>query len=52
MSEDKAGIQIRGLTKAYGDAKAVDGLTLSIERGNSSDFSVQTGRARPPPSTV
>ena len=33
MSDDKMMIQIKGLTKAYGEKKAVDNLTLGIKRG-------------------
>jgi len=33
MAQGEVGIEIRGLTKAYGDLKAVDNLALSIERG-------------------
>ena len=33
MSDDRMIIQMKGLTKAYGEKKAVDNLTLGIKRG-------------------
>ena len=33
MSDDKMIIQMKGLTKAYGEKKAVDNLTLGIKKG-------------------
>ena len=33
MSDDKMIIQMQGLTKAYGEKKAVDNLTLNIKKG-------------------
>jgi ABC-type multidrug transport system ATPase subunit len=33
MQQAESGIEIRGLTKAYEDKKAVDNLTLSVRRG-------------------
>ena len=33
MSDDKMIIQMKGLTKAYGEKKAVDNLTLNIKKG-------------------
>ena len=33
VSDDRMIIQMKGLTKAYGEKKAVDNLTLGIKRG-------------------
>ena len=42
-------LEIRHLTKQYGEKTAVDDLTLTIGRERSSASSGRMGRARPPP---
>lgn len=42
-------IEVKHLTKRYGDHTAVSDLTFSVEEGRSTAFSAPTERASPPP---
>ena len=42
-------IEVQHLTKRYGPVTAVDDVSFRAERGRSSDSSVRTAPARPPP---
>ena len=46
---DKA-IEVQNLHKAFGERKAVQGVSFEVEKGEISACSARTGPGRPPPS--